>query len=168
MSTFLSIQKKRITNNFESIWILEIIFVSILIGILVFFAVREYSRVAIVTTVIARLHESWPIKSEIYRFYALNQYWPDKDELVELSNQLEENMILKEVVIESGSIDLVFNDDIQPIQSKVLSLRKVEFNNQPGATIMWICGYKTIPEGMHTNAKNNTTIPANYLPIQCK
>jgi type IV pilus assembly protein PilA len=158
---------KRVTN-LHSIWVFEIVLVITLIGILAALAIGEYARTIKITTTVGALQMSWPVKSEIYRFHALHGVWPNTNDLTELSGLVAEEPSISRIIVNDGSYDVVFSTEYAHLAAKVLSFRRVEFENVPGATTMWICGFRVIPPGMTTNAKNITTISPEYLPETCK
>jgi len=151
-----------------SLWIFEAMLVFTLIGILSAIAIKDYSRTINITIVTSALSESWPVKSEIYSFYAKNGDWPDLADLNKLEKHIKESKLIEQVRVKSGSFDIIFGEGNSAIGGKTLSFRKAQFAGLQGTPVLWVCGFRNVPQGMSVNVENHTTISIDYMPQHCR
>jgi len=72
--------------------------------------------------------------------------------------------------VEDGAIHIAFgNRADNAIRDRLLSLRPAFPTADPSAGhISWWCGYAPAIDRMSANGRNLTSIPALYLPVQCR
>lgn len=71
--------------------------------------------------------------------------------------------------VEDGAIHIAFgNRADKAIRDRLLSLRPAFPTAGPSGHISWWCGYAPAIERMSANGRNLTSIPALYLPVQCR
>jgi len=139
-----------------------------IIGLLGGVAVKSYSNTLKVASTVSAVSAVSFLKSRIYRFYAMQNRWPNTDDIV-LDEYYRKNLKdIREIRIDKGSIDIVFTMARNDNNLKILSFRKAEFKNVPGSTLIWLCGYQPIPNGMTVDKENNTTLNRSELPHICK
>ena len=73
------------------------------------------------------------------------------------------------VALEGGVIHITFgNRANNQIVGKVLSIRPAVVEDSPIVPITWLCGFAPTPGKMTAKGMNETTIPANQLPLRCR
>jgi type IV pilus assembly protein PilA len=71
--------------------------------------------------------------------------------------------------VEGGAIHLTFgNRAHNQIRGLILTLRPAIVADAPVVPIAWVCGYASVPGNMTAQGENRTSIPAGYLPAQCR
>ncbi len=152
---------------FSMLWYFELVFVLTVIGVLVGLAVKPYASTLKITSAMSAVSVASFLKSEVYRFYVIHNRWPDSEDIVIDEYYRKELKDIREIRIDKGSIDIEFNN-ISGLKSQVLSFRKAEFKNVPGSTLIWLCGYQPVPNGMTVDKVNRTSINRSELPHICK
>ena len=71
--------------------------------------------------------------------------------------------------VQGGAIHLTFGNRANgQIKGKVLTLRPAVVEDAPVVPVAWICGYAPVPDKMTVKGENRTSIPAGYLPFECR
>jgi len=153
---------------FSVIWYFEVVFVFIIIGLLVSFAMKSYTTTLNVTTTTAAVSGISFLKTQIYHFYVQNRRWPNTVDIMLDENLRSEFGHIKNIRIDNGSFEIEFNDSYKPLSAQVLSFRRAEFEYVPGSTLLWLCGYQKVPDGMRVDKQNSTTVIRSNLPHICK
>jgi len=79
------------------------------------------------------------------------------------------NNYVSAVSVQGGAIHLTFgNRAHNQIRGRVLSLRPAIVVDAPVVPIAWVCGYASVPGNMTAQGENRTSVPATYLPTQCR
>jgi len=86
---------------------------------------------------------------------------PDADKIV--------NNYVRSVSIRDAAIDITFGNSAHPLlKDKILTLRVAVVEDSPVVPVTWVCGNAAAPEPMTMRGANNTSIPADYLPLKCR
>jgi type IV pilus assembly protein PilA len=73
------------------------------------------------------------------------------------------------LAVEDGALVLTFSDRVSGLLSgKTVSMRPATVDGYPAVPISWMCGHADLPKGMTVQAKDKTTVEANYLPVTCR
>lgn len=76
---------------------------------------------------------------------------------------------IEKIALEQGAFQLYFGNKAHPdLMGKVLSVRPLMVKGSPESPISWACGLAAVPEGMVAVGKNNTSVAAKYLPVECR
>ena len=79
------------------------------------------------------------------------------------------NNYISGVAVNNGAIDITFGNRASGlIQGKVLTLRPAVVTDAPVVPVAWVCGNAEGPGQMTVMGENRTTVPANYLPFNCR
>ena len=79
------------------------------------------------------------------------------------------NNFVASVTIEAGAIQVTFGNRANKfLQGKILTIRPAVVEDAPIVPIAWVCGYAPVPGNMTAKGENRTSIPANYLPVNCQ
>jgi type IV pilus assembly protein PilA len=86
---------------------------------------------------------------------------PDADKIV--------NDYISSVAVESGAIQITFGNHANvAIRGKVLTLRPGVIEDATIVPVTWVCGDASPPDKMVAKGLNKTTVPARYLPFNCR
>jgi type IV pilus assembly protein PilA len=73
------------------------------------------------------------------------------------------------IQIQNGAINVTFgNHAAQMLIGKILTIRPAVVDDAPIVPVAWVCGNATAPTKMTVMGTNQTNIPPNYLPLNCK
>ncbi|MEO8835568.1 MAG: pilin [Caldimonas sp.] len=79
------------------------------------------------------------------------------------------NDYISSVAVESGAIQVTFGNRANvAIRGKVLTLRPGVIEDAPIVPVSWVCGDAEPPNRMVAKGLNKTTVPARYLPLNCR
>jgi type IV pilus assembly protein PilA len=79
------------------------------------------------------------------------------------------NDYISSVAIESGAIQITFGNHANAaIVGKVLTLRPGVIEDATIVPVTWVCGDAAPPDRMVAKGLNRTTVPARYLPFNCR
>ncbi len=79
------------------------------------------------------------------------------------------NNYISAVSVNNGAIDITFGNSAGgPIKGKILTLRPAVVTDAPIVPIAWVCGSASAPGQMTVQGENRTSVPANYLPANCR
>ena len=78
-------------------------------------------------------------------------------------------VMVKDVNVDAGAITLTFgNNASKALEGKKLTIRPAVVVDQIAVPIAWVCAGFGIPAGMEIRGKDETDIPANNLPVECR
>jgi type IV pilus assembly protein PilA len=79
------------------------------------------------------------------------------------------NNYVSAVAIQDGAISITFgNQAVGAIKGKILTLRPAVVADAPVVPVTWVCGNANPPDKMTVKGDNRTSVPANYLPLECR
>jgi len=79
------------------------------------------------------------------------------------------NNYVSAVAIQDGAIHITFgNQAVGAIKGKILTLRPAVVADAPVVPVTWVCGNANPPDKMTVKGDNRTSVPANYLPLECR
>lgn len=77
--------------------------------------------------------------------------------------------LIKDVNVAGGAITLTYGNNVSKVlDGKRLTLRPAVVADQPMVPIAWICHRLPVPKGMEVQGKDETDIPPNFLPLECR
>lgn len=86
---------------------------------------------------------------------------PDHDKIV--------GNYVKDVNVAAGAITLTYgNNASKAIDGKKVTLRPAIVVDQQIVPIAWLCHKVAVPQGMEERGEDETDIPANWLPVECR
>jgi len=86
---------------------------------------------------------------------------PDHDKIV--------GNLVKDVNVAAGAITLTYgNNASKAIDGKKVTLRPAIVTDQPIVPIAWLCHKVGVPKGMEVRGNDETDIPDNWLPVECR
>lgn len=86
---------------------------------------------------------------------------PDHDKIV--------GNLVKDVNVAAGAITLTYgNNASRAITDKKVTLRPAIVPDQPVVPIAWLCHKVAVPKGMEVRGSDETDIPENWLPVECR
>jgi type IV pilus assembly protein PilA len=109
-------------------------------------------------------------KRPIQTSWSLAQVLPADNESIGLpvADKVVSNYV-RAVTVEGGAIHMTFgNRAHRQISGQRLTLRPAIVKDAPVVPIAWVCGYASVPGNMTIQGENRTSIPAGYLPMQCR
>lgn len=73
------------------------------------------------------------------------------------------------VAVDGGAIHVTFGNRANAaIAGKTLSLRPAVVDDAPVVPVAWVCAGASAPAKMTARGTDRTTIPARYLPLNCR
>jgi type IV pilus assembly protein PilA len=86
---------------------------------------------------------------------------PDRDKII--------GTFVKDVAVLDGAITLTFgNNASKAIEDRKVTLRPAIVPGTPSVPISWLCHVLPVPAGMEARGKDETDIPPNWLPVECR
>ena len=77
--------------------------------------------------------------------------------------------LIKDVNVAGGAITLTYgNNASRMLEGKRVTLRPAVVADQPLVPIAWICHKLPVPKGMEVQGRDETDIPPNFLPLECR
>ncbi len=77
--------------------------------------------------------------------------------------------LVRDVNVDGGAITLTFgNNAARLLEGKRVTLRPAVVADQPKVPIAWLCHDIPVPKGMEVRGKDETDIPKNLLPLECR
>lgn len=79
------------------------------------------------------------------------------------------NNYVRALRIDHGAIHITFGNRAHAlIKDKQLTLRPAVIDDAPVVPVTWVCAGAAAPAPMAIKGDNNTEVPANLLPLQCR
>jgi type IV pilus assembly protein PilA len=73
------------------------------------------------------------------------------------------------VAVDAGAIHVTFGNRANAaIAGKTLSLRPAVVEDAPVVPVAWVCAGASAPQKMTARGTNRTTVPARFLPLNCR
>jgi type IV pilus assembly protein PilA len=77
--------------------------------------------------------------------------------------------LVSDVKVADGAITLTYgNNASKLLEGKRVTLRPAVVADQPMVPIAWICHDLPVPKGMEIRGRDETDIPASFLPVDCR
>jgi len=149
---------------------LELMAVVAVIGILALFAIPTYMDKIVREQVKASLPLADIAKPPIAASWALVQAFPADNAAAGLpaADKIVGNFV-SSVAVQDGAIQITFGNRVSStIGGKMLSIRPAVVEDAPIVPIAWVCGYAETPDKMKAFGQNQTNIPGELLPFECR
>ncbi len=79
------------------------------------------------------------------------------------------NNFISSLSVQDGAIHIAFGNSANAvIKGKILSIRPAVVVDAPIVPVAWVCGNAAGPGKMTIKGENKTSIPAAYLPLNCR
>lgn len=150
--------------------LLELLVVLVMIAILATMAVPAIVSPMARDQVRESLELVGQLKSGVKLYQQTMDVMPadNKEAGIPLPDKLIGNYV-KSVELENGAFHIAFgNKAVSLLEGKVLSVRAVSVQGSPESPVAWVCGYSRVPNGMVADAPDRTTVPAKFLPVECR
>jgi type IV pilus assembly protein PilA len=77
--------------------------------------------------------------------------------------------LVSSVAVDAGAIHITFGNRANAaIAGKTLSLRPAVVDDAPVVPVAWVCAGASAPQKMTARGDNRTTVPARFLPLNCR
>lgn len=150
--------------------LIELLIVIAIITILSTMALPSFQDRVIRTQVAQAIAVAEIAKKDVEDYYRAKGSLPRNNAQAGLpeANKIIGNYV-RSVKVGDGSIDITFGNRINKNASdKILTIRPAVVKDAPVVPIAWVCGYATVPQGMTVTERNNTTIAARQVPVDCR
>jgi type IV pilus assembly protein PilA len=158
------------SNGAKGFTLIELLIVIAMIGILTTMALPSFQDQIIRSQVEEAIVLSKFVRQDIEAFYQAKQRLP-KDN-AEAGLPAGEKIIgnyVTSVKVDGGRIDILLGGRINKnAAGKVLSIRPAIVTDASKVPIAWVYGLASTPKGMTLVGENHTSIPAQFLPVNCR
>jgi type IV pilus assembly protein PilA len=77
--------------------------------------------------------------------------------------------VVQAVIVEQGAVTVVFgNNASKAIEGKHVTLRPAVVPDEKAVPVAWICHSAKVPEGMQVHGRDETDVPPEWLPVNCR
>ncbi len=77
--------------------------------------------------------------------------------------------VIRDVNVDGGAVTLTYgNNASKALEGLRLTLRPAVVVDQRAVPIAWVCHDLPVPKGMELRGKDETDIPASFLPVECR
>jgi type IV pilus assembly protein PilA len=150
--------------------LIELMIVVAIIGILATLAMPTFQDRVIRAQVSEALNLAEFVKQSVGVFYARNHRMPRDNAEAGLpdSSHIVGNYVT-DVATHGGVIVVTMgNRSNAHVEGKKLALRPAVVEGYPVVPIAWVCGNASAPVKMKLIGQNETTLPALFLPLDCR
>jgi type IV pilus assembly protein PilA len=142
--------------------LIELLIVIAMIGILTTMALPSFQDQIIRSQVEEAIALSKFVRQDVEAYYrAKKAGLPPGEKIV--------GNYVTSVKVDGGRIDILLGGRINKnAAGKVLSIRPAIVSDAPKVPVAWVYGYASKPEGMTLVGENRSTIPARFLPVNCR
>jgi len=150
--------------------LMEMMVVIAIIGILALIAAPSYVDQMIRKQIVEAVPLAEIAKTPIAAAWAAAQTFPRDNAGAGLppADKIVNNFI-SALSVQDGAIHITFGNSANPLlKGKVLSLRPAVVSDAPIVPVAWVCGNAAAPGKMTIRGENKTTVPAVYLPLNCR
>jgi len=157
-------------SDFRGFTLIELMIVIAIIGILATMALPSFQDRVIRTQVAQAIAVVEAAKKDVQDYYRAKARLPRNNTEAGLPKPGKSvGNYVKSVKVSEGAIDITLGNRINKhAADKIVTLRPAVVKGADVVPIAWVCGNASVPEGMTTSAKNNTTILARQLPVECR
>ena len=79
------------------------------------------------------------------------------------------NNLVRAVTVRDGAIHITYGNRASGVlKDKTLTLRAAVVEDAPVVPVAWVCGFASVPDKMTVRGDNQTDIPKEYLPLNCR
>ncbi|MEZ5673344.1 MAG: pilin [Thiotrichaceae bacterium] len=150
--------------------LIELMVVIAILGILGSMAVPSYQEFIIRAQLTEASELATMLKKSITRYYATYQYFPKDNQAlgVPKPEHLIGNYVIK-MEVQDGAIHVSLGHRVNSqLVGKIITFRPAIVTESPTSPISWLCGYAPAVPGMMAVSENKTSVPSNYLSLECR
>lgn len=141
----------------------EVLIVFFIIALLLSLAVREAKVPLVKAKGVGLFYDFATARVALVESFALNGVWPDRQAF---NFSTEHNGVLEAQAVH-GVVTLERQGRHEDgATNNILSLRPALGTS--GATVLWVCGNATVPQGMQVSGVNRTTLKPAELYVVCR
>ncbi len=157
-------------NESRGFTLIELLIVIAILTILSTMALPSYQDRVIRAQAAQAMAVAEVAKKEVEDYYKAKKVLPRNNAQAGLP--APEKMIgnfVTSVAISDGAINITLGNRVNKnAADRIVTIRPAIVQDAPVVPIAWICGYASVPKGMAVKGKNETTIPARQLPVDCR
>lgn len=157
-------------NKNRGFTLLELMIVIAIMGVLATLAIPTYHDRIIRTQVSEGLQLADFAREGVAQYFKANKRMPRNNTEAGLppADKIIGNHVTGVEVVD-GAIHISFGHRVNRYAAgKVLSLRPAAVPAYPQVPLAWSCGPVEPPSGMKSFGTNKTSMPAQYLPVDCR
>ncbi len=72
------------------------------------------------------------------------------------------------IQIDNGAITFTITDNDLKLEGSKITFRPAYQKQYPNGTIIWLCGYQSVPDNMYVDTQNHTNIDNAFLTPNCR
>lgn len=77
--------------------------------------------------------------------------------------------LVTSVAVEQGAVHVTFGNQANgAIRGKTLTLRPAVIDDAPVVPVAWVCAGAAAPAPMSVHGSDRTSVPARFLPVNCR
>ena len=150
--------------------LIELMIVIAIIGIMATMAMPSYQDRVIQAEVSEGLNLADFARQTIAARYSRDHSFPHDNQAAGLppADHIVGNYVTA-LTVRDGAIDITYGGQSNRfLVGKVLSLRPATVPGYPQVPIAWVCGQAPVPGKMQAAGANQTTLPLEQLPLDCR
>lgn len=150
--------------------LIEMMVIIAIICILALIAVPSYLDQMIRKQIVDAVPLADIAKTPIAAAWAVAQSFPHDNASAGLpaADRIVNNFI-SSLSVQDGAIHIAFGNGANAlIKGKILTIRPAVVDDAPIVPVAWVCGNAAGPGKMTIKGENKTSVPANYLPLNCR
>jgi type IV pilus assembly protein PilA len=150
--------------------LMEMLFVLAIIAIIAFMALPDVS----IATVRSQIKESNALitvaKTAVGTYHTQNGKMPadNAEALLPEPGKLVGKFVAR-IEVKDGALHITWGNSVfTQIKETTLSLRPAYVEDQPLVPLSWVCARAAVPTGMRLAGSDRTSMPAKYVPLECR
>ena len=166
----MALQGLEMATRRDGFTLLEMMVVIAIIGILALIAAPSYLDQMIRKQIVDAVPLADIAKSPIAAAWAVAQSFPRDNAGAGLpaADKIVNNYI-SALSVQDGAIHIAFGNSANAlIKGRILSIRPAVVDDAPIVPVAWVCGNAAVPGKMSIKGENKTSVPAGYLPVNCR